>query len=206
MCWFKEQIRELYINFVSPRTRSLHLTSLNVFQEETGVITSKNPDLSVGVKFSGFSYGFQHFDLYPAHIAIEQWGFFSVPHLLWHGTSIIMVIFEDPWHSHLLPSILQWLSQPILPTSVCRGWVSNNHPSACGATVLTDCATATENPVLINSKTLEDALVFTYLGSKILQMKTDKDTNTRFSRANQSFAIWSPSPVMVTSSYEWKIL
>ena len=88
MCWFKEQTRELYINFVSPRTRSLHLTSLNVFREETGDITSKDPDLSVGVKFSGFSYGFQHFDLYPAHIAIEQWGFFSVPYLLWHGASV----------------------------------------------------------------------------------------------------------------------
>ena len=119
----------------------------------------------------------------------------------------IMVFFKDPWHSHLLPNILQWLSQPILPTSVCRGWVSNNHPSACGATVLTDCATATENPVLINSKTLEDALVFTYLVSKVTTTgDCDKDTNTRISRANQSFAIWSPSPVMVTSSYEWKIL
>ena len=27
------------------------------------------------------------FDLYSALMAIEQWGFFSVSHLLWHGTS-----------------------------------------------------------------------------------------------------------------------
>ena len=31
--------------------------------------------------------------------------FFGVPHLLWHGHPLIMVIFEDPWHSHLLPSV-----------------------------------------------------------------------------------------------------
>ena len=42
----------------------------------------------------------------PALMANEQWGFFSVPHLLWHGTSvyiynggIYMVIIEDPWHT-----------------------------------------------------------------------------------------------------------
>ena len=46
-----------------------------------------------------------HFDLYSALMAIEQWGFFSVPHLLWHGHPFIMVISEDPWHSHLLPSV-----------------------------------------------------------------------------------------------------
>ena len=30
-----------------------------------------------------------NFDLYMALMAIEQWGFFSVPHILWHGTSRI---------------------------------------------------------------------------------------------------------------------
>ena len=29
-----------------------------------------------------------NFDLCSALMAIEQWGFFSVPHLLWHGTSV----------------------------------------------------------------------------------------------------------------------
>ena len=33
------------------------------------------------------------------HYAIEQWGLFSVPHLLWHGHPFIMVISEDLWHS-----------------------------------------------------------------------------------------------------------
>ena len=29
-----------------------------------------------------------NFDLCSALVAIEQWGFFSVPHLLWHGASV----------------------------------------------------------------------------------------------------------------------
>ena len=33
-----------------------------------------------------------------ALMAIEQWGFFNVPHPLRHGPTVIMVISEDPWH------------------------------------------------------------------------------------------------------------
>ena len=40
-------------------------------------------------------------DLCSALTAIEQWVFFSMPHLLWHGTSVFMVISKDPWHAHL---------------------------------------------------------------------------------------------------------
>ena len=49
-----------------------------------------------------------NFNLCSALMAIGQWGFFSVRHLLGHGTSVIMVISEDPWHSYLLPSVWQW--------------------------------------------------------------------------------------------------
>ena len=38
-----------------------------------------------------------NFDLCSALMAIEQWGFFSVPDRLWHGASILMVISEDPY-------------------------------------------------------------------------------------------------------------
>ena len=31
--------------------------------------------------------------------------FFSLPWLLWQGTSVYMVICTNPWHSHLLPSV-----------------------------------------------------------------------------------------------------
>ena len=37
-------------------------------------------------------------------MATEQWGFFNVPHLLWHGPTY------HEWHSHLLPSVWQWSS------------------------------------------------------------------------------------------------
>ena len=51
-----------------------------------------------------------NFDLCSAPMPIEQWGFFSVPHLLCHRHPAIMVISKDPWHSHLhvLPSVWQW--------------------------------------------------------------------------------------------------
>ena len=62
-----------------------------------------------------------NFDLGSALNVFEQWGFFSVPHLLWHGTSYYMGISQDPWHSHLFPSVWQlichcaWIRTPNLP-------------------------------------------------------------------------------------------
>ena len=50
--------------------------------------------------------GQQIFYLCSPRMAIEQWGFFSVPELLWHP--FIMVISEAPWHSQLLPSVWHW--------------------------------------------------------------------------------------------------
>ena len=41
------------------------------------------------------------------HIHIEQWEFFSVPHLLRHGTSVYNVPLRYPWHSRLLSSVWQ---------------------------------------------------------------------------------------------------
>ena len=42
------------------------------------------------------------------------------------GHPFIMVISDDPWHSHLMPSILAMeLSLSVLTTWVCRGWDSN---------------------------------------------------------------------------------
>ena len=72
-------------------------------------------------------------------MAIEQWGIFNLPHLLWHVPTLYNVLLwgpgrrymaeilpirrktlyiksinesinqsEDPWHSHLLPSVRQW--------------------------------------------------------------------------------------------------
>ena len=43
--------------------------------------------------------GLQNVDLCPALMAIEQWGFLSVPHLLWNMASV----YDDPWHSQPIP-------------------------------------------------------------------------------------------------------
>ena len=88
-----------------------------------------------------------NFDLCSALMATEQWGFLSVPHLLWHGASV--------YNEHLLePVILAYndkrlaveLSLPVLTThKVCRSWDSNTQSSACGANALTHYATAVVN-------------------------------------------------------------
>ena len=52
-----------------------------------------------------------NFDLCSALMVIEQWGFFSVSHLLWHAESVLnghIHMYEYPWHSNLLPSVCQW--------------------------------------------------------------------------------------------------
>ena len=32
-------------------------------------------------------------------MATEHWGFFSMPHQLWHGISLYLMILKDSWHS-----------------------------------------------------------------------------------------------------------
>ena len=81
------------------------------------------------------------FDLWSALMAIEQWGFFSVLHLLWQGYQIIMVISVDPWHSHLLSSVWQWSYHYLFEDLGLLRWDSNTLPSACVANALTHCAT-----------------------------------------------------------------
>ena len=67
-----------------------------------------------------------NFDLCSALMAIEQWGFFNVPHLLRHGPTVYNGHPEDPWHSYLLPSVWQWSCHYLfLTTWVCRDRGSN---------------------------------------------------------------------------------
>ena len=53
-----------------------------------------------------------------------------------------MVISEDTWHSHLVPSVWQWSCHYLFYDLVCSGWNTNTQPSACEANALTDCITA----------------------------------------------------------------
>ena len=74
-----------------------------------------------------------------AHLA---WGLFSMQHLLWYRTSLIMVISEYTWHSHLVPSVWQWSCHYLFYDLVCSGLDTNTQPSACEVNALTDCITA----------------------------------------------------------------
>ena len=76
-------------------------------------------------------------------MATKQWGFFSVPHLLWHGASVNNGHLRGP--VTLAPNaerVAVRLSLPVLTILVCRGWDSKTQPSAWGANALTHCTTA----------------------------------------------------------------
>ena len=72
-----------------------------------------------------------HFDLYSALMSIEQWGFFSVPHVLWHRASVHNGHRRGPVTLTIVADRLALeLSLPVLMTKVCHSWDSNPQPSA----------------------------------------------------------------------------
>ena len=80
-----------------------------------------------------------NFDLCSALMAIEQWGFFSVPHLLWHGVSVYNYHLRGPVPlTPIAERLAVELSLPLFTISVCRGWDSNTQPP----NALIHCATA----------------------------------------------------------------
>ena len=79
-----------------------------------------------------------YFNLYPALKAIDQWGHTNCA----MGHPFIMVISEDPWHSHPLPCVKKWSCHYLFNVFDHRGQYSNTQLSACEANVLTDCSTA----------------------------------------------------------------
>ena len=71
------------------------------------------------------------FDLCSTLMVIQHWGFFRVPHLLWHGASVYNGRLRGPVTS---PNYCQ-ASLPVFTTYLCRGWDSNTQPSASGWTL-----------------------------------------------------------------------
>ena len=76
-----------------------------------------------------------NFDLCSALMAIEQWGFFNLPHLLWHRASI--------YNGHLggpvtLTPFAEHLAEELSRLGLSR-LDSNTQPSACGVNALTHC-------------------------------------------------------------------
>ena len=67
-----------------------------------------------------------NFYLWSELMAIEQWGFFSVSHLLCHGASIHNGLCEDPWHSHIFPrsgAVTTWSND------LCLSRLGFEHPT-----------------------------------------------------------------------------
>ena len=62
--------------------------------------------------------------LFSALIAIEQWGFFSTPHLLWHRACVYNGHLRGPVTLTPIVERAVELSLPVFTTRVCRGWVS----------------------------------------------------------------------------------
>ena len=88
-------------------------------------------------------------------MAIAQWWFFSMPHLLWHpGAHVYNGYLRGP--VTLIPiaeCLAVELSLPVFTTWVCRCWDSDTQPSACGSNTLTHCATATVTAMYIYDST-----------------------------------------------------
>ena len=64
-------------------------------------------------------------DLNSANMAIEQWGFFNVHTYCDTGQVLIMVISENPWHSHLFRMFGSEAVLPVLKTKGGPGRRSN---------------------------------------------------------------------------------
>ena len=64
-------------------------------------------------------------DLFLSLMAIEHWGFLSVPHILLYGTYVCKVISEDLWRSRMLPTVICGTDITFLTAYICRLWNSN---------------------------------------------------------------------------------
>ena len=67
-----------------------------------------------------------NFDLCSALMAIEQWGFFNVPYLLWHGPTVYNGHLRGPMSlKPVAERLAVKLSLPVCTTQVCRDRGSN---------------------------------------------------------------------------------
>ena len=107
-------------------------------QKQIRVSRSETSPVPVPVKGCQF-----FFYICSERMPIEQWGFFNVPHLLWHGASL------NDGHQRgdvILTPVAERLavelSLPVFTTLVFCGWDSNTQSSAWKANALAHCTTA----------------------------------------------------------------
>ena len=88
-----------------------------------------------------------NFEFFLALMVIEQWGFFSVPHLLWHRASVYNGHLRGPVTlTPIAEGLAVELSLHVFTTWGCRGEDTNTQASACEATALTQC-----NPAAVHN-------------------------------------------------------
>ena len=81
-----------------------------------------------------------------ALMAIEQWRFFSVPHLLWYGASVYHGHLRGPMtHIYCRAYGSGAVTIPVFTTKVLSQVESNTQFSACEANALTHCAMETSS-------------------------------------------------------------
>ena len=88
--------------------------------------------------------GLQIFNLiFSALVAIEQWGFLNVQHLLWHRASVHNYHLRGPVTFTPVAELLAVeLSVSVFFYNLGLLRLRFEHPTACKANTLTDCATA----------------------------------------------------------------
>ena len=60
-------------------------------------------------------------DVYSVFMAIEQWGFFSMPHLMWHGPTLYSCHLRGPMTlTSVAERLAVELSLPVFRTQICR--------------------------------------------------------------------------------------
>ena len=131
--WFQEQLLQCCQQIKSSNSTSQYFVCLF----EVFVVPFENFSL----KRRRHHYRWRAANL--ALVATEQWGFFGVPYLLWHGTSVYNgnlwgPVTLTPFAKHLAVE----LSLPVFATWVCRSWNFKTQPSECKANAPTHCATA----------------------------------------------------------------
>ena len=96
----------------------------------------KNKQTNTHIESSPLSENAANDDLCLALMSIELWGFFSVPRLLWHGTSVFNGHLRGPVTLTPAERLAMVLSLPAFTTYVCRGWDLNTQPSTCAVWTL----------------------------------------------------------------------
>ena len=119
LIFFKLSVYSNYFNFISHWKKFDPLIGTNFDPSHKNALCQVGWNSLLIMVFLFVLFGpLEFFSLiYSAHMAIEQWGFFSVPHLLQHRTSV--------YNSHRRWPVTLTPTPSVLTTSVAWGWDSN---------------------------------------------------------------------------------